>query len=277
VLGFRELPQFVASPSAVLRMATNVAVHAGRQSCPTSRCRCQPALLRTQRNSLASNRIYWGPRSKIRRLILNASTGESRGRTQPVVGACVPRQVGLIRKFLLHRHASVQPRISVGRQQSRREATAVPSRSNHNREVPVSHITSLPCPTPLTEAVDAGVFGFDLDGPLRPDAAQVRAITEEQAAELVFLSLDIDYLSWCQHSEVDPATGHIPKKRQRREELPCKLEHALQQAQRKYQDCLAAYGDAFGTNASDELDQYVRSVAHELIRQRDDSVQQQLF
>jgi hypothetical protein len=208
---------------------------------------------------------------------LNASTGESRGRTQPVVGVCVPRQVGLIHKFLLHRHASVQPRISVGRQQSRRKATAAPSRSNHNREVPVSQITSLPCPTPLTEVVDAGVFGFDLDGPLCPDATQVRAMTEEQAAELIVLLLDIDYLDWCQRSEVDPATGLRPKKRQRREELPSKLEHALQQAQRKYQDCLAAYADAFGTRATEALDQYVRSVAHELIRQRDDSVQQQLF
>jgi hypothetical protein len=102
-------------------------------------------------------------------------------------------------------------------------------------------------------------------------------MTEEQAAELVFLWLDVDYLDWCQRSEVDPATGRIPKKRQQRDDLPSKLEHALQQAQQKHQDCLAAYADAFGTAATEALDRYVRSVAHELIRQRDDSVQQQLF
>lgn len=129
----------------------------------------------------------------------------------------------------------------------------------------------------MAEAVAAGVFDVDLDGPLCPDPTQVQAITQEQAAELIWSLLEIEYLRWCQDAEVDPATGHRPKTRQRREELPNQVRRALHRAQQKYQDCLAAYSDAFGTAASDALDRYVRSIADTLVRERDHAVQGQLF
>ncbi|MEZ6074048.1 MAG: hypothetical protein R3C10_28165 [Pirellulales bacterium] len=135
----------------------------------------------------------------------------------------------------------------------------------------------VPRHVPAPEAIQAGVFGVDLDGPLRPNAEEVRAITEEQAQELVCLRLDMDYLAWCERTESDLATSRRPTTRKRREVLPTQLQHALVRTLRQYRDCLAAYADAFGSIASDELEYYVQAVAAALAPERDAAVQQRLF
>lgn len=77
-------------------------------------------------------------------------------------------------------HAGIEV---VGPEHRQSPATKVPA---VRRIQKVRASSALPVPRPLRASVAAGIFGCDEDSkPIRPDAAEVRAITEEQAERMV--------------------------------------------------------------------------------------------
>jgi hypothetical protein len=116
----------------------------------------------------------------------------------------------------------------------------------------------LPCPEPLAEAVHAGVFGYDEQGLIVPDAEDVRAMTEEHARELVITLSELDHLRRCAHYPIDPVSGKTPRSEEGRERLVNRLNNQAAQLEQHYEDVLAAYADGFGLEAADSLDRVVR-------------------
>jgi hypothetical protein len=96
----------------------------------------------------------------------------------------------------------------------------------------------LPIPRPLPSAIAAGHFGQEEDGrPVRPGAAEVRAITENHAEKLVDL-LD----------SIEQAAGScVPNERARLTGI--------------FDSAIAAYAEDFGPHAANQLEAYVRRQA----------------
>ena len=94
-----------------------------------------------------------------------------------------------------------------------------------------------PVPRPLRDAVERGVFGFDKSGrPIRPDALEIRAITQTFADRL------IDLLDDCRHAEMDDAV-------------------AKEKCDQEFNTALADYAEDFGRPAAGDLEAYVRRQA----------------
>lgn len=117
---------------------------------------------------------------------------------------------------------------------------------------------TLPCPDPLESSVNAGVFGYDEQGLVVPDADDVRAMTEEHARELRVILSELDHVNRCARHGIDPVSGKLPRGEERREALTKRLQSQAAQFAEYYEDALAAYADGFGWEAAAALDRFVR-------------------
>lgn len=102
----------------------------------------------------------------------------------------------------------------------------------------------LPVPKPLPSAIGKGNFGEDERGPVRPTAAEVRAITEHHAEKL------IDLLGRLQDTDRQLARGGGGD----RTSLIQQKDRVLS----AYQSGIALYAEDFGEHAAQRLDAYVR-------------------
>lgn len=100
----------------------------------------------------------------------------------------------------------------------------------------------MPVPKPLPSAIGKGNFGEDERGPVRPTAAEVRAITEHHAEKL------IDLLGRLQDTDRQLARGGD------RTSLIQQKDRLLS----GYQSGIALYAEDFGEHAAKRLDAYVR-------------------
>lgn len=115
-----------------------------------------------------------------------------------------------------------------------------------------------PIPAPLQIAVEAGVFGLDLDGPIVPDREQIETLTYEHANELIILLADSQVLEDAIRLEYDPATGRTPPAPEARQSLLARLDKEWKKLLQAYDDAIGAYGDGFGEAAVEALDKWVR-------------------
>jgi len=108
----------------------------------------------------------------------------------------------------------------------------------------VRHPACLPVPKPLASAIGKGNFGEDERGPVRPTAAEVRAITEHHAERLIDL-LD----------RLQVADAQLDRSSQGDRSSLIRQKDQLLSA---YQSGLALYAEDFGQHAANRLDSYVR-------------------
>jgi len=102
----------------------------------------------------------------------------------------------------------------------------------------------MPVPKPLPSAIGKGNFGEDERGPVRPTAAEVRAITEHHAEKL------IDLLGRLQDTDRKLARGGEGDR--------TSLIHQKDRLLSGYQSGIALYAEDFGEHAANRLDAYVR-------------------
>jgi hypothetical protein len=113
------------------------------------------------------------------------------------------------------------------------QSAPAPASVPRNRK-PHRIVARLPVPRPLPASVAAGNFGQDDEGPVRPQADEVRAITERHAEKLIEL---LDTLAQT-HQAAEQA----------------RLQAAFRAA-------LGSYCEDFGQHAADQLEAYVRRQA----------------
>lgn len=106
------------------------------------------------------------------------------------------------------------------------------------------HPARLPVPKPLPSAIAERHFGEDERGPVRPAAAEVRAITEQHAERL------IELLGCLRNTESQLRGGHTND----RTTLIQEKDRVLS----AYQSGIALYAEDFGEHAAERLDAYVR-------------------
>lgn len=116
----------------------------------------------------------------------------------------------------------------------------------------------LPIPAPLPTAIEAGVFGLDLDGPIVPDREQIEALTCEHANEMIILLADSQVLEDAIRLEYDPATGRTPSTPEAKQSLLAKLDNEWKRLLQAYDDAVGSYADGFGDSAAKALDEWVR-------------------
>ena len=102
----------------------------------------------------------------------------------------------------------------------------------------------LPVPKPLPSATGRGHFGEDEHGPIRPTAAEVRAITENQAERL------IDLLEGLAEVEGFLRNSQCSDR--------ARLYHEKDRLLSAYQSAVAVYAEDFGEHAAQRLDAYAR-------------------
>lgn len=134
---------------------------------------------------------------------------------------------------------------------------------------------TLPCPPPLTEAVECGLFGGDGVEDLTPEL--IYALTREQFYELVALRLDIEWLVCCGRSGQDPTSGKRPRSLERQEAIRHAAREAAVRLELGYADCLAAYEQGFGEEVARELDACVRGFVGQQTPQNPEPPQQLLL
>jgi hypothetical protein len=117
----------------------------------------------------------------------------------------------------------------------------------------------LPCPQPLSTAIEGAMFGMEVGGPIVPDAEDVASITEEHAREMLVLLADITYLERCQAAGVLPESGRRPRTEEQRERFAARLTKELAYIRNKYEQCVDLYEQAFGADAARQLDHWVRA------------------
>jgi hypothetical protein len=120
-------------------------------------------------------------------------------------------------------------------------------------------MAGLPCPQPLPTAIEGGIFGMEVDGPIVPDAEDVDSITEEHAREMLVLFTEIAYLQRCQAVGIVPESGRRPRTEEQHERLAARLTKVLADFRDKYEQCLDLYEQAFGAEAARQLDVWVRT------------------
>jgi hypothetical protein len=120
------------------------------------------------------------------------------------------------------------------------EDAAVPPTRVRARSGPVV----LPVPKPLPHAIGRGHFGEDENGPIRPTAQEVRAITENHTERL------IGFLDGLQ--EVNAHLNNTQCSDRAR------LYHEKDRLLSAYQGALAMYAEDFGQNAAKRLDAWAR-------------------
>jgi len=118
----------------------------------------------------------------------------------------------------------------------------------------------LPLPQPLREAVVAGIFGVCADGSLTPNPSEVRAMTEEQACELLGYAHSLRHLKRCLQRHLNPHTSQHLRSWDIREKIERSMQMDATNLEQRYSDCLAAYADAFGDEAAGLFDIRVREL-----------------
>jgi len=119
-------------------------------------------------------------------------------------------------------------------------------------------VSGPPAETPLPSAVEAGVFGMTLDGPMIPDKEQIEELTAEQANEMIILLADSQILEDALRLEYDPATGRTPSTPETKRSLLAKLDMEWKRLLQAYDNAVAAYAEGFGDVAAQALDEWVR-------------------
>jgi len=119
---------------------------------------------------------------------------------------------------------------------------------------------SLPCPKPLAEAVEFGLFGAGADGSCLPSPAEVAAMTEEHARELLVTLLEEKHLHWCLKYSINPRNGCRLGTGTRRDELEKAMRTKLAKLSEHCAGCLDAYASTFGWEAADRLEAWVREL-----------------
>ena len=117
---------------------------------------------------------------------------------------------------------------------------------------------SVPVAPPLPSAIDQCVFGATTEGPHVPDEDEIHAITVDQAVELTTLLADLQSVEDALRTDEDPRTGKIPKTSETRVKLREYLEGEAPRLKSAYADTLGAYADAFGAEAAERIDLWVR-------------------
>lgn len=135
----------------------------------------------------------------------------------------------------------------------------------------------LPCPEPSSSAIEAGIFGFDDNEAIVPSMDDARTLTEEHARELLCILNDVGHLQTCERHGVDPVSGRAPRGEDRRHALRQRLARETAALLAHYDDALAAYADAFGWEAAEALDQFVRATCADDPQQPAPLRQQELF
>jgi hypothetical protein len=110
----------------------------------------------------------------------------------------------------------------------------------------------LPVPKPLPQAIGRGHFGEDENGPFRPTAQEVRAITENHTERL------IGFLDGLQ--EVNAHLNNTQCSDRAR------LYHEKDRLLSAYQGALAMYAEDFGQNAANRLDAWARHQQRKEVR-----------
>jgi hypothetical protein len=118
--------------------------------------------------------------------------------------------------------------------------------------------SDLPSPKPLTDAVDAGVFGFDEEGVFLPSEEGVRSLTMEHACELASTLLDLQHTERCAALGVNPTSGKEPRGGEGRQALRERLFREASRLKAHYEDLLAAYTEGFGSEAASALDRFIK-------------------
>lgn len=136
--------------------------------------------------------------------------------------------------------------------------------------------TDLPCSTPLSDAVEAGVFGITASGAIHPDREEVQALTEEHAHEKIALLRDLSHLEWCQRHSVDPSTDR-PLKARQQARVEQQVRRAIEDLVDHYESCVAVYAEAFGDEAASKLDTCVRRFVESHRSEETPHVQRFLF
>lgn len=116
-----------------------------------------------------------------------------------------------------------------------------------------------PVPVPLPEAVAAGVFGLDVTGAIEPDAEQVAALVNEHANELIGLLVEAEALREAIRTGTDPRTGRAYRDSDAALKAAERNTAELRRIESTYADALAAFEEGFGTEATRQLDEWVRA------------------
>lgn len=136
---------------------------------------------------------------------------------------------------------------------------------------------TLPCPAPSPDAVEAGLFGYDAEGPLWPTVEDVRALTAEHARELASTFCDLQHVRRCAALGIDPLRGTRPRHADHRAELARRVAREITQLDTHYAAALSAYADGFGWEAADALDRQVRALCADCPDLSPLAVQRELF
>jgi hypothetical protein len=136
--------------------------------------------------------------------------------------------------------------------------------------------TMLPCPQPLPEAIDAGVFGVCGDGTLGPSPDEVAAITAEHACGMLDLLCQVKHLERCLRYDIHPTSGkpmHGPDREERRSAVIRRTKALTLD----YDARREAYAAAFGWNSATALDELLQDLVRESASPSVPAHQQQLF
>jgi len=115
----------------------------------------------------------------------------------------------------------------------------------------------LPCPKPLAEAVEAGLFGVCANGSYSPTTAEVSTLTEEHVRELLVTLLEEKHLRWCLKYSINPRNGCRLGTGTRRDEVVKSMLDKAAKLSEHYAGCLDAYAGGFGFEAADNLGSWV--------------------
>lgn len=136
--------------------------------------------------------------------------------------------------------------------------------------------TILPCPLPLLEAIDAGVFGICGDGTLGPSPDEVAAVTTEHACGMLDLLCQIKHLERCLRYDIHPTSGK-PIRGSDREERRSEVVRKTRALTLDYGARREAYAAAFGWDAATALDGLLQDLVRESDAPSEWAHQQQLF
>lgn len=136
---------------------------------------------------------------------------------------------------------------------------------------------SLPCPAPLPEAIEAGIFQDFHDASLGITSEQAQSITEEHAYELLSFLLDSHWQERCARTGQSPDSGRLPKSEDKREANRTRAEAKLGHLRTSYDNALLVYEEAFGAEAAEELHLAVTAVASDYLSSEPEPVQKSLF
>ncbi len=127
------------------------------------------------------------------------------------------------------------------------------------RDAPVADPRGPPIPVPLPDAVAAGVFGVEVDGPIEPDAEQVAALVHEHANKLIGLLGEAEVLQDAIRNGTDPRNGHTYRDAETAAKAAERHTAELRRVEQSYSDALAAFEEGFGPSATQALDEWVRA------------------